>query len=71
MNLNLNQVREIKLQQRPGTDFSFTVNDTIKLAATSRNPEIKLHICEGGPLMASEIATLLIPISDEVLNPKP
>jgi hypothetical protein len=30
------QVREIKLQQRPGTDFSFTVNDTIKLAATSR-----------------------------------
>ena len=58
-------MREIKLQQRPGADFSFTVNETIKLAATTGNPEIKLHICEGGPLMSSEIARLLVPVADE------
>jgi len=63
------QVREIKLQQRPGHDFEFTVNEAIKLAATSGNPEIMIHVCEShGPLLTTELATLLVPIADDVAD---
>lgn len=58
--------REVKLQQRKEHDFSFTVNEDIKLAATSGNPQIVIHICESkGPLMTAEIANLIVPIAED------
>ena len=63
------QVREVKIQQRPGYDFSFTVNESIKLAATSGNPKIVIHICETrGPLYTEELGTLLVPIGEEAAD---
>ena len=57
-------VKEVVLTQRPGHDFSFTVDETIKLAATSGDPQIKLHICERSLVSVRELATLFVPIAD-------
>ena len=62
------QERHYALQQRPGCDFSFTVNEAVQLAATSGNPEVKLHLFEygHGAVMLTELATVFVPIAEDL-----